>query len=111
MAQTSTGAPATPSTQVSVSAQASTVAIWFTISWVAASPSFSRTAGQHRHKRLAERTLGEQAAQQIGNAEGDVERVGERAGAKSGGHEQLAHQPGDARCQRQQRDQGGGFEQ
>ncbi|MCY1375019.1 hypothetical protein D9M69_623990 [compost metagenome] len=42
MAQTSTGAPATPSTQVSVSAQASTVAIWFTSWWVASSPSVSR---------------------------------------------------------------------
>ncbi|MCY1529343.1 hypothetical protein D9M68_644800 [compost metagenome] len=43
MAQTSAGAPATPSTQVAVSAQASTVAIWSTIWRVAASPSFSRT--------------------------------------------------------------------
>ncbi|MDT4855817.1 hypothetical protein FQZ97_901860 [compost metagenome] len=42
MAHTSTGAPSTPSTQVNVSAQASTVAIWLTIKRVASSPSFSR---------------------------------------------------------------------
>ncbi len=43
MAHTSTGAPITPSTQVKVSAQASTVAIWLTMARVASSPSFSRT--------------------------------------------------------------------
>ena len=43
IAQTSAGAAATPMTQVMISAQTSTVAIWSTIWRVASSPSFSRT--------------------------------------------------------------------
>ena len=38
--------------------------------------------GQHRHKGLAEGTLGKQAAKQVGDAKGDVEGVGQRVGAK-----------------------------
>ena len=35
--------------------------------------------GEDGHERLRERALGEQAPQQVGNAEGDEERVGLRA--------------------------------
>ena len=44
MAHTRMGAAATPNTQVAVSAQASTVAIWSIMALVAASPSFSLAA-------------------------------------------------------------------
>ena len=68
-------------------------------------------SGQHGHERLAECAFGEQAAQQIGNAEGDVEGVGERTGAKSRRHEEFSHQPRDAGSEGEQGDKGGGFEQ
>ncbi|MCY1530354.1 hypothetical protein D9M68_655380 [compost metagenome] len=66
---------------------------------------------QHRHECLAESTLGEEAAQQVGNAEGDVERVGQRTSAKGGRHEQFAHQSRDAGSEGEQGNERGGFEQ
>ncbi len=65
---------------------------------------------QHRHKGLAERALGKQSPEQVGDAESDVERVGHGAGAEGGSHQQLAHQAGDPRHQGQQGNGGGGFE-
>ena len=59
-------------------------------------------AREHRHKGLAERPFGKQAAKHIGNAERDVEGVGHGRGSEHGGHQQLAHQTRDARGQGQQ---------
>ena len=68
-------------------------------------------ARQHRHERLAEGPLGKQAAQEVGNAKRHIEGVGQGAGAKGRGHEQLPHQPRDPGSQGQEGDERGGFEQ
>ena len=67
--------------------------------------------GQHGHESLAERAFAKQPPQQIGNAKGHVEGVGQAADAKGRGHEPVAQQPRDARGQREQGNGGGGFEQ
>ncbi|MPN08920.1 hypothetical protein SDC9_156208 [bioreactor metagenome] len=67
--------------------------------------------GQHRNKRLAERAFGKQSAKQIGNAERNVERIGQHIRPEHRGHEQIAHQPQHPGGKRQQRNGGGGFEQ
>jgi hypothetical protein len=67
--------------------------------------------GQDRHEGLRERALGKQPAQQVGDAEGDVEGVGGGAGAEGRGDQLLAHQTGDARDQREQGDGGSGLQQ
>ena len=64
-------------------------------------------SGQDRHEGLRERALGEEPPQQVRDAEGDLEGIGGRAGAEGGGNELLAHQPGDARGQRERRHDGG----
>ena len=74
-------------------------------------PLLGLAGGQHRHEGLAEGPLGEQPPKEIGNPEGDIERIGQRIGSEHGGHEQIAHQPGDTGGQRQQGNGGGGFEQ
>jgi hypothetical protein len=51
---------------------------------------------QQRHERLREGTLGEQPAQQIGNAKGDLERVHHRRGAEQRRADLVAHQARDA---------------
>ncbi len=66
--------------------------------------------GQQRHERLRERAFGEQAAQQVGDAERDVVGVGEAAGAEARGDQLLTHQAGHARGERQQRNRRGGLE-
>ena len=66
---------------------------------------------QQRHEGLRERALGEEAAQQVGNAEGDPEGVGQRIGAEEPRHQLLAHQAGDARSEREQGNSRGGPEE
>ena len=63
-------------------------------------------AGQHRHERLAERPFGEQAPEEVGDAEGDEEGVGHPAGAQEMGQQHIPREPGDARQQRHGTDQG-----
>ena len=50
---------------------------------------------QNRHKGLTERAFGKQPPEQIGNAKGHIEGVGQGAGAKHRRHQQLAHQTRD----------------
>ena len=66
---------------------------------------------QDGHEGLRERPFGKQAAQQVGDAKSHLEGVGGGAGPEGRGHQQLAHEPGDAGRQREQRNEGGGFEQ
>jgi hypothetical protein len=61
-------------------------------------------ARQHRHERLRERAFAEQAAQQVRDAERDVEGVERRPGAEHRRDDDVAHQPGDPRRQREERD-------
>ena len=69
--------------------------------------AFPRTCGsQHRNEGLAECAFGKQAPEQVGNAEGHVEGVGEDAGAKNGSYQQLAHQAEHARRQGEQGNNG-----
>ena len=65
----------------------------------------------HRHEGLAERALAQHAPEEIGNAESDVEGVGQRAHAEHRAHQHIAHEAGDARGQGQQGDGGSGFEE
>jgi hypothetical protein len=60
-------------------------------------------ARQRRHERLGEGALAEQAAQQVGDAKGDVERVERGAGAEHRRDDDVAHQAGDPRRQREER--------
>ena len=53
-------------------------------------PLALQALGKQRHERRIERALAEQAAEQIGKAEGDEERVGHRAAAEDGGDEDIA---------------------
>jgi hypothetical protein len=52
--------------------------------------------GQDRHEGLRKRAFAEQAAQQVGQAEGDVEGVGIGGGAEGTGKQGVAQQAGDA---------------
>jgi len=52
--------------------------------------------GEDGHEGLRERALGEQSAQQVGDAEGDEEGVGVDGRAKGPGDKKLADQAGDA---------------
>ena len=58
--------------------------------------------GEYRHERLRERTLAEDAAQEVRDAEGDVEGVGgdTGAGADEPGEHDVAHEAGNARDER-----------
>ncbi len=60
--------------------------------------------GQGGHERLGEGALAEQAAQQVGNAEGDVEGVERRSGAEGRGDDHVSGQPGDPGGEREQGD-------
>jgi hypothetical protein len=66
---------------------------------------------QDRHEGLGERALSEKAAQQVRDAEGDVEGVGGGAGAEGGRDQLLADQAGHPGGQCQQRNGGGSLEQ
>ncbi|MNE69875.1 hypothetical protein D3C80_1656270 [compost metagenome] len=46
---------------------------------------------QDRNERLGEGTLGKQAAQKVGNLEGDEECVGRRPRTEIGGHHHIAY--------------------
>ena len=69
--------------------------------------------GEHRHEGEVEGALGEEAAEHVGQGEGDQEGLRHRAGAEEGGHQDVAreaehaaeHRPGaDAQERRQQPD-------
>src|SRR5690606_18639906 len=66
---------------------------------------------QDGHEGLRERAFGEQAAQQVGNAERHPESVGQRAGAECARDQDVADQAGNARQQREDADGGGRAEQ
>jgi hypothetical protein len=54
-------------------------------------PAFAREgARKHRHESLGKGALGEQRAEQVGQAQGDEERIAERAGAEHRRGEYLA---------------------
>ena len=57
---------------------------------------------QQGHEGLREGALGEQAAQQVGDAKRDVEGVGDGTGPEGRRHQLLPHQAGDPGGQRQQ---------
>src|SRR5439155_4249471 len=59
--------------------------------------------GEHRHEGLREGALGEQAPQQVRDAEGDEERVGGEARAEGARDEKIAHIAQDAADERQAR--------
>ena len=60
---------------------------------------------------LSEGALGEHAAQQVGQLEGDEEGVGQCAGAENTRDDEVAHEAKDAREQRHATDGGEGLEQ
>ena len=60
--------------------------------------------GEQRHECRVERALAEQAAEQIGKAEGDEEGVGHRAAAEDGSNEDVAHKAEHAAQQGQAAD-------
>ena len=66
---------------------------------------------QDRHERLRKGAFGKQPAQQVGNAEGDVEGVGVGGSAEGPGKQDLADQTGDARQHRHAGDGCQGFMQ
>ena len=61
-----------------------------------ASPSPSRRPAIERHEGRVEGALGKQAAEQVREAEGDEEGVGDRPGAERGGDEDVADEAEDA---------------
>ncbi|CFE02793.1 Uncharacterised protein [Bordetella pertussis] len=61
--------------------------------------AFGAGRAQDGHEGLRERAFGKQAAQQVGNTEGDPERIGQGARAERARHQDVAHQAGDARQQ------------
>ena len=60
--------------------------------------------GQDRHEGLRERAFAEQPAQQVGQAEGDIEGVGISAGTEGTGEQGIAQQAGNAGQHRHARD-------
>ena len=54
-------------------------------------------AGEDRHEGLRERAFGEQAPEEVGNAKGEEERVGDSRRAEHMREHDVAHQAGDAR--------------
>ena len=67
--------------------------------------------GQNRHEGLRKRALGEQPAQQVGDAEGDEEGVGVEPRAEDAGDDGVAHEAENARQQRHAAHGGEGLEQ
>ena len=51
--------------------------------------------GEHRHEGEVEGALGEEAAEHVGQREGDQERLRHRAGAEEGRHQDVAQEPED----------------
>jgi hypothetical protein len=98
-----------PRTQVTTSTQNSTVATALTMACVPSSPSRSRVAAS-KGTKAAETPLGEQAPQQVGNAERHIEGVGQGTGAEAGGDELIPHQAGDAGQQGPHGNRGRGLE-
>jgi len=72
---------------------------------------FRLVFGEDGHEGLRERALGEQAPQQVGQAERDVEGIGEIRGAEGGGKQAFTQQSGDARHHGHAGDGGEGLEQ
>ena len=52
--------------------------------------------GEQRHEGEVEGALGEEAAEHVGQREGDEERLRHRAGAEEGRHQDVAQEPEDA---------------
>ena len=68
-------------------------------------------AGEHRDEGLREGTLGEQAPQQVGDAEGDEEGVGAEARAEGARDDEVAHVAQDPADEGQARHRGQGTQQ
>ncbi len=51
-----------------------------------------QVVAQHRHHRGREGPLAQEAAEDVGDPEGDEERVGHRPGAERAGHDHVAHE-------------------
>src|SRR5690606_31916956 len=66
---------------------------------------------QDGNEGLRESAFGEQAAQQVGDAEGHPEGIGQRTRAVRGRDDDVPHQTGDAGKQSEAADGGGGPEQ
>ncbi|MNZ79646.1 hypothetical protein D3C78_982560 [compost metagenome] len=67
--------------------------------------------GEHRHEGLGEGALGEQAAHEVGNLEGDEECIGRRTGAEIGRHHHVADHAEHPREQGHHTDNGTGTQQ
>ena len=67
--------------------------------------------GQHRHEGQRERALGEQAAHEVGNLEGQEERVGRGAGAEVAREHHVANESQHPRHDRRDTDPGGRLQQ
>ena len=65
-----------------------------------------QAAGKQRHESEIESALGEQAAEQVGQFEGDEERVGDHAGADIAGDQNIAQESEHPRDQRETADRG-----
>jgi hypothetical protein len=63
---------------------------------------------EQRHERGVERALAEQAAEEVGEAEGDDVGVGDRPGAEAGGDQDVAHEAEHAAHEREPADRGEG---
>ena len=94
------GAAKMPSTLTARTASDSTEATRSTSSRVSPSPHSGPVLRQNGHEGLGKRALGEQAPQQIGNAEGDEKGVGGEAGAEQARDHGVAHEAEDAGYQR-----------
>ena len=79
------GAAATPSAAATTSARNSSVATRVDQRLVLLQVVLVLVLAQNRHERLREGALGEQAAQQVGNLEGDEEGVGQQARRRRSG--------------------------
>ena len=67
--------------------------------------------GQDGHEGLGEGALGEQAAQQVGQLEGDEKGIGGDPGAEGAGDDGIAHEAENARDQGHAAYGGEGFKQ
>ena len=97
--------PTMPTTQVASSAPEA--APWRrrrSAARVASSPSAARARASSRHEGLREGAFGEEPAQQVRDAERDVEGVERRAGAEQPTSTTSRDEPGDARGEREQGD-------
>src|SRR5437879_11913413 len=67
--------------------------------------------GEDRHESLREGALGEEAPQQVRDAEGDEEGVGGQAGAEGAGDDEVAQVAQDAADEGQAADRGQGAQE